>query len=310
MIQVFTGDSLLAREALLQEARLQGLTPQLIPPDPEQVAQAASGGLFGPGGALVDLREATEAEWRSLREVLEGLPPGALVLLLDPQPSAARNRWYAEHAQRRDHPAPAPKELAQWVVNRARYHGLKLSAAVAGYLAGLLSKDDPLGLEALDQELKKLALLPSPPSLEKVQALVALEAPLSGFDLVRAATEGRLSQALRTAKQLLERGEDPLRILGALSWQYVRVARAWALLQEDPLLGESAAAQRLGLRPYAARQVLLLARRMSEEAVLGALETLLQAEEAAKSGRDPRLALERAVVRLAAQAGALTSSPT
>ncbi len=305
MIQVFTGDSFLAREALLQEARLQGLPPRLMPPEPALLAQEISGGLFSPSGALVDLRDLGEAEWKPLREVLQHLPPGAVVLLLDPKPSATRSRWYAENAQRRDYPMPSSKEMAQWVHNRARHYGLKLPGAVVSYLAGLVggkgSAENPaVGLEALDQELQKLQWATPPLSLEKVQALVALETPISGFDLVRSIAEGKPLQAFKYAKELLQRGEDPLRILGALSWQYVRVARAWALLQQDPLLGEGAAASALGMHPYAAKQVLLLAKRMPGEKVVRALEILMGAEEAAKTGRDMRLALERAMVGLAA----------
>jgi DNA polymerase-3 subunit delta len=304
VIQVFTGDAFLAREALLGEAALQDLPPRFVPPEPAVIAQEASGGLFGPSGVCADLRELSEAEWKPLKEVLERLPPDAAVLLLDPKPTAARKKWYAERGQLRDHPAPGPRELAQWVTNRARHYDLKLPAAITNYLAGLVggkgSYENPaMGLEALDQELQKLTLVTPPVSLEKVQALVALEAPISGFDLVRSTTEGKLSAAFKQTRELMERGEDPLRILGALSWQYVRAARAWALLQENPLLGEGEAASALGMHPYAAKQTLLLAKGLSGEAVEAALSTLVEAEQAAKTGKDPRLALERAVIALA-----------
>jgi len=303
MIQVFTGDSFLAREALLREAVFQGLAPRLMPPEPLLVAQEAGGGLFGPNGALVDMRDLTESEWKPLREVLESLPADALVLLLDPRPTAARSKWYGDKAHRRDYPTPGPKEMTQWVINRARQYDLKLSGAIASYLAGLVggkgSAENPaVGLEALDQELRKLRFVSAPISLDKVQALIALDAPISGFDLVRSTTEGRSVQAFKYARELMERGEDPLRVLGALSWQYVRVARAWALLQEDPVLGEGAAASALGMHPYAAKQTLLLAKKMSGETVRRALEVLMEAEQAAKTGRDMRLALERAIIEL------------
>jgi len=304
VIQAFTGDAFLAREALLGEATLQGLPPRLMPPEPQIVAQEAGGGLFGPSGVCADLRELAEAEWKPLREVLDSLPPSALVLLLDPKPTAARKKWYAEKGQIRDNPTPSPRELSQWVTNRAKHYGLKLPAAITNYLAGLISakgsyENPALGLEALDQEIKKLTFVSQPVTLEKVQALVALDVPISGFDLVRSTTEGKLNAAFKQARELMERGEDPIRILGALSWQYVRAAKAWALLQENPMLGEGEAASALGMHPYAAKQTLLLAKGLSAEAVEVALETLVEAEQAAKTGKDPRLALERAVVALA-----------
>jgi len=303
MIQVFAGDSFLAREALLQEASLQGLPPRLIPPEPALVAQEAGGGLFGPSGALVDMRDLTESEWKPLKVIFETLPQDSVVLLLDPRPTLARSKWYADNTHKRDHPTPGSKEMINWVVNRARHYDLKLSGTIASYLAGLVggrgsAENQSMGLEALDQELQKLRLVSLPITLEKVQALAALDTPISGFDLVRSTTEGKPAQAFRYARELFERGEDPVRILGALSWQYVRVARAWALLQADPMMGESRAASALGMHPYAAKQTLLLAKKMPGGAVQKALEILMDAEEAAKTGKDSRLALERAIFGL------------
>ena len=304
MLLAFTGDAFLAREALLKEAGLQNLEPRFMPPEPMQVAQAAAGGLFGPSGALVDLREIDESGWKALKPVLEQLPPEAMVLLLDPKPTAARSKWYGDKAEKRDNPTPPPKELARWLENRARVYNLKLPAAITNYLAGLVggrgSAENPaMGLEALDQELQKLTLVTPPITLEKVQAVVALEAPVDGFALVRSVTEGKSNAAFKQMQFLLERGEDPIRVLGALSWQYTKVAKAWALLQDNPMLGEGEAASALGMHPFAAKQSLLIAKSLSGEAVVGALEVLINAEQAAKTGKDMRLALEKAVVELA-----------
>jgi DNA polymerase-3 subunit delta len=306
VILAFTGDPFLAQEALLQEARVRGLSPRLLPPEPGTVVQEASGGLFGPSGALVDLREISEGEWKPLKEALEPLPESAVVLLLDPRPTAARSKWYTKE-RIRDNPAPQGKDLVRWVENRAKAMGLKTNAAIHQYLASLLggrgSAENPaLGLESLQRELDKLTLVTPPITLEKVQALAALEAPISGFDLVRSVTEGKASAAFRHLQGLMERGEDPIRILGALSWQYAKLARAWAHLYEDPLLGEGEAASLLGMHPYAAKQTLALAKTVDPKTLDKALETLLRAEQAAKTGRDPRLALEKAVAELSAQA--------
>ncbi|PZA06616.1 MULTISPECIES: DNA polymerase III subunit delta [unclassified Meiothermus] len=305
MLLAFTGDPLLAREALLQEARVRGLSPRLLPPEPALVAQEASGGLFGPSGALVDLREIGEGEWKLLKEALEPLPEMAIVLLLDPKPTAARSKWYGKE-RIREHPTPQGKDLVRWIENRAKAMGLKTNAAIHQYLASLLggrstAENPALGLEALQRELDKLTLVTPPVTLEKVQALVALEAPLSGFDLVRAVTEGKTSTAFRQLRGLMERGEDPIRILGALSWQYAKLAQAWAQLYENPLLGEREAAGLLGMHPYAAKQTLALAKTVNPEVLDQALEILVKAEQAAKTGRDSRLALEKAVAELSAQ---------
>jgi DNA polymerase-3 subunit delta len=248
--------------------------------------------------------------WKALKPVLEGLPGEAVVLLLDPKPTAARSKWYADKAEKRDHPTPPPKELARWLENRARAYHLKLPAAITNHLASLVggrgSAENPaMGLEALDQELQKLTLVTPPITLEKVRAVVALEAPVDGFALVRLVTEGKSSAAFKQVQLLLDCGEDPIRVLGALSWQYTKVAKAWALLQENPMLGEGEAASALGMHPYAAKQSLLIAKGLRREAVVRNLAVLMKAEQAAKTGKDLRLALEKTVLELAGPRPAL-----
>lgn len=302
MLTAFTGDAFLARSALLQEAEALGLAPRLLPPDVTVLAQELSGGLFGPQGAAIDLREITESEWKPVKEILERLPSDALVLLLDPKPTAGRSKWYGE-ARTRNLPTPQGRDLQLWLERQAKVLGFELPKPVASYLAGLInskgSAENPAsGLEALHQELRKLALASSPITLEKARQLVAIEAPLSGFDLVRAVTEGRKPDAFKQLGALMESGEDPIRILGALSWQYSKVARAWQLLAENPGASEAEAAKQLGIHPFAAKQSLALAKKMGGERVELALETLIEAELAGKTGRDPRLALERATSAL------------
>src|SRR5690606_39525412 len=43
-------------------------------PTPEALAQALAPGLFGGGGAMLDLREVGEAEWKALKPLLESVP--------------------------------------------------------------------------------------------------------------------------------------------------------------------------------------------------------------------------------------------
>ena len=156
----------------------------------------------------------------------------------------------------------------------------------------------PLFLEALERELEKLALLSPPLTLEKVEKVVALRPPLTGFDLVRSVLEKDPKEALLRLRRLKEEGEEPLRLLGALSWQFALLARAFFLLRENPRPKEEDLA-RLEAHPYAARRALEAAKRLTEEALKEALDALMEAEKRAKGGKDPWLALEAAVLRLA-----------
>ena len=165
MVIAFTGDPFLAREALLEEARLRGLS-RFTEPTPEALAQALAPGLFGGGGAMLDLREVGEAEWKALKPLLESVPEGVPVLLLDPKPSPSRAAFY-RNRERRDFPTPKGKDLVRHLENRAKRLGLRLPGGVAQYLASLEGD-----LEALERELEKLALLSPPLTLEKVEKVV------------------------------------------------------------------------------------------------------------------------------------------
>jgi|GEM_PF-155798 DNA polymerase-3 subunit delta len=282
MIQVFTGDPLLAREALLAEARHLGIEARMLPPEPSRLWEEAGGGLFG-SGALLDLRELPEGGWKALREVLEALPPSARVLILDPRPTAARSRWYEERVERRACPAPSPAELPRWIENRARSQGLKLPSSVARYLASLVDLKEDWALAALDQELAKLALWPPPLTVERIRPLLAWQPPTSAFDLIRALNERQVERVWQLMERLFE-VEEPLRILGALTWQYAHLARTWALVQDEPQIEESALARRLALHPYVARQLKGLAQRLSRQELMEALRLLVMAERAVKRG--------------------------
>jgi DNA polymerase-3 subunit delta len=293
MVIAFTGDPFLAREELLKEARLRGLT-RFTEPTPEALAQALSPGLFGGGGAMLDLREVGEGEWKALKPLLEEVPEGVAVLLLDPKPTPARAAFYRTR-ERRDFPTPRGKDLLRYLEGRAKRLGLRLPAGVLQYLASLEGD-----LEALERELEKLSLLSPPLTLEKVEKVVALKPPITGFDLVRAVLEGDPKGALARLRRLREEGEEPLKLLGAFAWQWGLLARAWMLLQENPRPREEDLA-RLEAHPYAARRALELAKGLSQEALKEALDTLMAAERRAKEGKDPWLALEMAVLRLLGQ---------
>ncbi|TBH16525.1 DNA polymerase III subunit delta [Thermus thermamylovorans] len=290
MVIAFTGDPFLAREELLKEARLRGLS-RFSEPTPEALAEALRPGLFGGGGAMLDLREVGEGEWKALKPLLESVPEEVPVLLLDPKPTTARAAFYRTR-ERRDFPTPKGKDLVRHLENRAKRLGLKLPAGVVQYLASLEGD-----LEALERELEKLALLSPPLTLEKVERVVALRPPVSGFDLVRAVLEGEARAAFRHLRRLREEGEEPLRLLGAFAWQFALLARAWMLLKENPRPKEEDLL-RLEAHPYAAKRALELARGLSQESLEASLDALVQAERRAKEGKDPWLALERAVYTL------------
>lgn len=297
MLLAFSGNHFLAEEAARERLAGRGLSlrewPRLAGDDvrAETAAPYLAPSLFGEAGLLIDLEGVKVPD--GLMELLAR--SDATVVLLDPRPTAGRLKLYA--AQGEHHAAPAPAksgEVAGWVAARARGRGLKLERDAALYLAEVFGPD----LAGIASELNKLELLEGPLDRERVAGVVGLEAPGDSFAMLGAASAGRPAEALAQLRRLLQGGEDPFRLLGAVVWQYSLVTRAVALVQAEGRVSEGVAAQRLGVKPYPAKKALEAARHLGEGKVRAQLTRILEADQHLKRGLDPAAVLERLVVQL------------
>ena len=134
-----------------------------------------------------------------------------------------------------------------WVRQEAGRLGIRLDAEAAALLKELAGD----GLSVVRRELEKLALYVSTKATVSAHDVVAVQGAEPGasvFDLSGAIIQGRVSQALLILEKTLEAGEAPLRVLGALLWQYRRLWRAKDGLSRR--VGETAIAKSLGITPF------------------------------------------------------------
>ncbi len=288
----FTGDPYLARREALKEARLRGLAERLLPPQPEALEALAQPGLFGGLGGVLDFRELSESTWKELKERLERLPSD--LLIYDPKPTSGRTRFYKHRGEVRRFPTPRFGERRVFVQNLLKARGLKAPAAVVHLLA-----ESEADTEGLVREVEKLALLDPPLTPERVAPLLAWSPSQSAFDLAEPLARREPGEALAVLRRLLEAGEAPLRILGALGWHYAKLAALGWHLEHRPRAREAEVAKALGVAPFAARRLLGQYRRMGAHRVERALGLLVESERRAKSGGDPTVQLAALVDRLA-----------
>ncbi|MCG0277574.1 MAG: DNA polymerase III subunit delta [Thermanaeromonas sp.] len=182
-----------------------------------------------------------------------------------------------------------PAELAQYFKDEARKRGRSLEEGAAQALAEAVT-----GLEQGLKELEKLDLyLPpgTPITLKDVETLVP--AALSSktiFQLLDALAEGDRSTAIDLCRRLLAFGEAPLAILGMMARQFRLLLLAHIHGPASPL------AEILGLHPWVAKKIARLARKSSLASTVSALEKILRADVALKTGvGDPRLILEQLI---------------
>lgn len=307
MIHAFSGDEWLAERAarrLMSEQRAAGLefTELAEGMNAAQVdALARQSGLFGAVGLYLDLEAAFKGQAgvkprNELLRLLPDLPDDTLVIVVDPAATSPRQKTYREAGKLTHLPTPRFGALNDWVRKELEAARIRFVRGVPEELTDLFGEDLP----AIASEIGKLALLDEEYTRERVREVTGKAAVRDAFDLVDRIAAGDAAGAFELVRTLRFQGEAAARVLAALAWQFTLVARAVGLLAEDPHASEADAAQELGVRPFAARKALALARRLDEAMLLRLLEALAEAELAAKAGRDEDWALERLGIELSA----------
>jgi DNA polymerase-3 subunit delta len=195
--------------------------------------------------------------------------------------------------------SPAPQAVAKWAINWAKsHHGKKLDGDAAGWLVDLAGPE--LGL--LDQELAKLAVYVGDRATinrEDVDQMVGRGRAAETFKIFEAIGAGQPAEALAILERLFEQGEEPLKVLGAFSWQLQRLARAARLHRIGRPL--PTAIEDAGFQPWARDRVEKQLRHLGRRRLDRIYDWLLDANQAMKStGALPeQVVLERLVVQLA-----------
>jgi DNA polymerase-3 subunit delta len=178
---------------------------------------------------------------------------------------------------------PNKSELPAWIRERARSHRLQLEPAAVADLAEFVGDD----LRQLDQELLKLADYVAGERIVNqadVRNLVPATRAANVFELVEALGSGNAQTAGRLMKHALDvDGEQPLRLLGMISRQYRLLIQAKALQAEGVKPAEMA--KTLNLPGWTVSKLQTQAHRHSFSQLLRAMERILAADEAIKTGK-------------------------
>jgi DNA polymerase-3 subunit delta len=267
----------------------------------EQVSQvAAQSGLFGEVALLLDFDVAFSGQAgvkprNEVLRVLETVPTDTVVVILDSEATPARQKSYQALGEHIHLPTPRFNALTHWIRQELSEQGISFTDDVPQALADLFGEDLP-GLAA---EIGKLALLDGTLTGERVRTIVNRPAARDAFDLIEACHRGDAASALGICRSLFAQGEAPVRVLGALTWQYQLVAHCVGLRQAHARVEPSLVVQTLKVRPYVAQKALALARTLDEAGLRRVLEAILAADIAIKSGKDGAFALEALALTLA-----------
>jgi len=164
-------------------------------------------------------------------------------------------------------------------------------------------------LMRLKTEIEKLATYVAERRLirrEDVSALVVSEKTTTVWELADLLALRKSKLALEFLDRLLRDGEEPIQMLGAITWMYRKLIEA---SEVKGVTNGWQASRALGMRPEQAELALQSARRISKPRLLGGLNALRRADDRLKGGReDARTVMEFLVTELTSEANVAKSA--
>ena len=177
----------------------------------------------------------------------------------------------------------------------AKEQGVEFERGAAEDLAEFVAAD----LMRLKTEIDKLATYAAGRKQirrEDVSALVVSEKTTTVWELADLLATRQGKKALEFLDRLLREGEEPLQMLGAITWMYRK------LIEASEVRGVTngwQAARALGMRPEQAELALQSARKIPKTHLLAGLGALQRADDRLKGGReDARAVMEFLVTEL------------
>jgi DNA polymerase-3 subunit delta len=189
---------------------------------------------------------------------------------------------------------PKGRRLVSWIRDRARMHSVKVDDRAAWALTDSVGPD----LRDLDGALSQLATAlgsGAQVTAQEVKKAFARVADERIFAFTDAVGERKLAPAMTALRRLLDQGDEPLLVFGALNAHIKRLLRARRYADQ----GARAVGSALGLPEWRAERMQKQARTYREEELVKALSILADTDVDMKGEfPSPEIALERAVVRI------------
>ncbi|MDQ3916595.1 MAG: DNA polymerase III subunit delta [Actinomycetota bacterium] len=300
-VYLLAGETFLAEEAI-DRIRSDAGTDPLSEASfgPEVAAAELLGALDTPsllgGRRLVVVRDAQDLgkeQVEALTRYIEAPSPSAVLVLV------AGGRTKLDAAVRSAGTvlaleAPKGRRLVGWIRERGRGHNLRVDDRAGWALLDSVGTE----LRDLDGALSQLATAlgtGATVGAAEVRKAFPRLADERVFAFQDAVGERRLAVAMTALRRLLEQGDEPLMVFGALTSQIRRMLRARRYAD----LNAKAVADAMGLPSWRAERLQRQCRSYREEELAEAM-TVLSATDVEMKGGDipPEAALERAVVQI------------
>ena len=192
--------------------------------------------------------------------------------------------------------APQEAGLLSWAKHRARSFGYDLSSGAArkmvdriGAKPGILAKELEKAMAYAGRENKITESM--------VGDLVGDIKVENAFSLTEALKEKKTEKALLLLQNQLDHGEDPVKILGLIAWQFRTL---WEVKHyQAQKYGVQKIAEQMGAKPFLVEKALQYTKNFNRPQLQEGMKYLLEADRDLKtSGREPRGVLETLLLRI------------
>lgn len=269
------------------------------------IGEIKSGAFFGEHKLCVvkNLRPSAKralAEWEAALEAYAKNPnPSAIVVVVLPEEPDSSDPLRAAFMSRGEVVSCSRlkgKEIARWAQAYSEASGKKVSPGASWALESMSGPS----LAMLQNEMDKLfAYVGNRQTIqaEDVAAVCQDASEVKVFAVTDAIIAGRGQAAVAALERVLSAGEQPLRALSYVANNFRLIAKAAYLRQRGT--PERDLAKELGGHPFVANKAVQASRKLDQAALMRAYESILEADEGLKSGRDPVLALSSLLFELA-----------
>lgn len=192
----------------------------------------------------------------------------------------------------------APKEpaLLPWVKDRAASRGYNLSSDAARMMVDRVGAKPGL----LAAELEKLVTFAGDEkdiNENTVRDLVGYSKLENVFALTDALKNKNAATAIRLLRNQLEHGEEPLKIFGAITWQFRVIWEVKHHLEQR--VPKKDIARKMGASPFVVDKAVRHTAQFSQQDLRRGFDGLFQADRELKtSGKNPELILESLILKL------------
>lgn len=190
----------------------------------------------------------------------------------------------AKHGVVAESKTPHERELVGWVRGAVESRGRNIEPDAAAMLVEAVGRD----LAALDTAVERLALFVEAPAaigLAAVEETVPHTRVRTVWELIDAVAERNVARTLERGHQLVDQGEEPLRLLALIIYQFRQLLIGRSARDQGATPQE--AAKQAGVPGFKTRAFIRQIDNYRRGELLAALERLSQADRALKSSKLP-----------------------